>query len=264
MAPCGWTVEGCGCGGAAWDTYPQDVQDRAQALAATIMWAATGRRYGVCEVTVMPAGQCSRLPGPEDGYRTYPVGTPAGMGLLAPVIVQGQWYNRPGGGLCCTATGCEVVLQGPTTTGGIKAVSVDGEPVAADAYVVQNGDLLVRVDGECWPCCTKYTDPATAFTVTYDLGVPIPAALQAAFEELACELAKSCTGAACALPRTITRLSRQGVDVEVAELPVDTSGLVLTGLRTVDDVIRSLNPHQLVSAPLVLSPDTPQPRWSTP
>jgi hypothetical protein len=209
----------------------------------------------------MPAGRCAGGPDPDTSYRTYPVGG-FGGGLVSPVIDGGLWYNRPTGGTCCPGA-CEVALEGPTTTAGITSVTVGGDDVDADAYVVQDGYLLVRTDGGCWPCCTNFGNVATGFTVVYDVGLPIPAAVQAAFEELACETAKACVGGECKLPRTLSRLTRQGVDLEVAEIPTDVTGLILTGIRSVDDVIRADNPHQLTSAPLVLSPDMPLPRRVT-
>lgn len=260
MAPCGWTVGSCGCGN-SWNTHAPAAQARAQAVAGYIMWAATGRRFGLCEITVMPPGMCAGgAPDPDTEYRTYPVGA-AGGGLLAPVVDRGLWYNRPRGG-CCTG-GCEVALEGPTTTAGIVSVTVGGVVVDEDAYVVQDGYLLVRTDGACWPCCSNWSDPSAAFTVVYRIGEAIPAAVQAAFETLACELAKACAGSACALPRTVTRLTRQGVDVEMAELPTDPGGLIMTGLPSVDQVIRAVNPNQLAAPPMVLSPDTPRPRRVT-
>jgi hypothetical protein len=61
----------------------------------------------------------------------------------------------------------------------------------------------------------------------------------------------------------VTRLTRQGVDVEMAELPTDPGGLIMTGLPSVDQVIRAVNPNQLAAPPMVLSPDTPRPRRVT-
>lgn len=262
-SPCGWTVTSCGCG-KCWDGFSPSVQARAQSIAAYVMWAATGRRYGACEITVMPPGMWIGTPDPDTEYRTYPVGYGWGDGLLSPVIENGLWYNRArnGKGWCCPGA-CEIPLDGPTTTAQIAEVTVNGDVVDPDAYQVQNGDLLVRIDGGCWPCCNNYGNPSTGFTVTYSIGLPIPAAVQGAFELLACDVAKACIGGACALPRTITRLTRQGVDLEVAEIPTDPSGLILTGIPRVDDVIRADNPGQLFAPPLVLSPDMPRPRRIT-
>ena len=158
-----------------------------------IMWAATGRQYGLCEVTVQPSG---RRCAPEPLYQTFGLGS--AHGLLSPVIEGGQWYNRPGyggEGSCCTSTGCVVELAGPVLTENILSVTVGGEEVDPAGYVVFDGRLLTRVDGSCWPCCVNYADQAPpAFTVTYLLGEDIPAGVQSAFERLACETAKACRG----------------------------------------------------------------------
>jgi hypothetical protein len=261
MAPCGWTVTGCNCG-SEWGDYSPEVRARAQAIAAHVMWAATGRQYGPCQITVMPAGQCAGRPDPDTEYRTYPVGG-YGNGIVAPVIDNGLWFNRPRGA-CCNTSGCEVALDGPTRTSGIVSVTIGGDLVDEDAYVIQDAYLLVRVDGQCWPCCTNYRSPATAFTVVYEIGLVIPDAVQDAFETLACEVAKACAGGQCKLPRQITRLTRQGVDVEMVDLTPEPGGLLLTGLPDVDNIIRAENPNALMARPLVLSPDMPRPRRVTP
>lgn len=227
-----------------------------------IMWAATGRRYGPCTITVQPSAP-SR---PDPLYQTFPVGP--GNGLLSPVIEGGQWYNRPyigGEGTCCTSAHCEVALEGPTTKAQVTSVTVDGVVVDADSYVVMDGYLLVRTDGACWPACVNYRDQSpAAFTVTYGRGLAIPPAVQGAFERLACELAKACTGAACALPQRMTRLTRQGVEIELEQVDTDTpGGLLLTGIKDVDDVIRAVNPHRLTAPPVVMSLDLPAPRRLT-
>lgn len=262
MAPCGWTVVKCGCGTDCWTKYDPNVRTRAEATAALIMWAATGRQYGPCPIVVQPAGRCR----PEPLYRTYPV---PGGGLATPFVSGGQWYNGPyagdgDSGLCCTSNGCEVALDGPTTKALISAVTLGGVVLANTNYVVMDGYLLVRTDGSCWPCCTNFSSQSPpGFTVAYSIGLPIPPALQAAFERLACEMAKACNGGPCALPQRMTRLTRQGVDIEIEQVPVDERGMTLTGLKDVDDVILAVNPFRLTQAPAVLSPDLPPPRRLT-
>src|SRR5512143_940119 len=47
-APCGWTIDtGC-C--STWDTYSAQVQADATDYATTVMWSATGRQFGACQV----------------------------------------------------------------------------------------------------------------------------------------------------------------------------------------------------------------------
>jgi hypothetical protein len=52
--PCNWVLDMDTCG--TWGDYETEVQDAAKQAATTILWAATGRRYGLCEVTVRPYG----------------------------------------------------------------------------------------------------------------------------------------------------------------------------------------------------------------
>lgn len=252
--PCGWAVSGCPCGDDTWAGYSADVRSYAESVAAAIVWAGTGRRYGQCELTVEP---CVRL-ADEPLYVTYPVtGSP-----WAAYVESGQWYNACQPDTCSCAGRCEVALEGPTSTADVSAVTVAGVLVDPSAYVVYDGYLLTRIDGECWPTCRDYSNPDTAFTVTYLRGDPIPDHVQQALNRLACELAKSCTGGDCALPQRVRSLSRQGVDIEFGDL-VDADGRVSTGLADVDRVIAAENPHGLSQRPVVLSPDLPAPRWVT-
>lgn len=262
MSPCGWVVEDCGCG-SCWKSLSPAERTRAQDMAALIMWAATGRQFGLCEITVQPTG---RRCAPEPLYQTYGLGS--AHGLLSPVIDGGQWYNRPGyggDGSCCTDTGCEVELAGPVLKENVLEVTVAGAAVTADAYVVFDGRMLTRVDGSCWPCCVNFADQdPPGFTVTYLLGEEIPPGVQAGFERLACETAKACRGQACALPQRMTRLSRQGVDMEVEVVDRSiTPGRLLTGIKEVDDVILAVNPYGAAAPAAVLSPDMPLPRRLT-
>lgn len=265
MEPCGWVVNRCGCPGEqCWDNHLPAVRERAAALATGHMWAATGRRYGLCEITVQPCNPRSAPP----LYQTWPVDSFGGGGgdgdgaYLLPMIEGGTWYNRCGAGCSCRAR-CEVPIPGPTTTAHITQVTVAGETVAPGAYQVHDGHLLVRVDGQCWPTCVDYNrqDPPD-FTVTYTRGEPVPADVQAATEMLACEYARACTGGECRLPQRLSRLSRQGVEVTVAEF-TEWGDLVRTGISEVDRAIWAHNPHRLQGRPQVLSPDVPTPRVVT-
>jgi hypothetical protein len=144
-------------------------------------------------------------------------------------------------------------LDGPVAE--IVEVRVGGEVVAGDVYEVQNGHLLVRTDGGCWPTCGSVTSPY-GMTVTYLRGT-IPDAVQAAAEALACQYAKACTGAVCALPQRLASLSRQGVDFQVVEADPSGGDWWMTGIDLVDRVIAADNPNHLPARPQVLSLDVP-------
>ena len=254
--PCSWDVvvptEVC----SGWNDYPQTTKDMALWLSSTYLWAATGRQYGPCPVTVRPS-QANRA---EILYQTFPV-APGLSGLGVPgglFLFSGRWFNSGCSSACCGDSACAVVLRGPVTA--VEEVVVGEDVIPASAYrvdVTGGTYLLVRIDGQCWPVCQNFsTEPGEegSFEVTYDLGRTLPEALSIATAMLACEYAKSLNGGACKLPAKMTRLSRQGVEVEVSSPdPIDGR----TGIREVDDVIAALNPSRRQAPPLLLSPDIP-------
>jgi hypothetical protein len=265
---CGWTIDTCGCaGGTCWKDLAPDTRLRAAAYATGFMWAATGRRYGLCEITVLP---CNPSPTPRL-YQTFPrVGGGAGYDPFAlgagsedapagPVLISGTWFNRCGGGCTCNS-GCGVLLDGPVYS--ISAVHIDGVEVDPATYEVHDRALLMRLDG-CWPVCQVYGVEVPGFQVTYLRGNRIPDNVQYAAEALACEYAKFCTGAACGLPPRIVSLSRQGVDVTVAEVATTEGTKLRTGIAAVDDVIAAVNPHGRTQPGRVFSPDLPLERVVT-
>jgi len=256
--PCAWDVvvpsELC----SDWDAYPQTTKDTALWLASTWLWGATGRQYGVCPITVRP----SQNERGEIGYQTFGVipGTYGGLGMPGgPFLFGGRWFNAGCSSACCGGAGCAIVLRGPATY--VDEVVIGTETVPASAYridVSRGTWLLVRTDGDCWPTCQNFTADAGeegAFLVTYGYGREVPEALAIATALLACEWAKGLSGGACSLPARMTRLSRQGVEVEVA--PADPK-LGFTGMRFVDDVVSTLNPSNRKSPPILLSPDLPE------
>ena len=257
-APCGWTVTGCLCGTDKWSDYPAATQAYAESVAALVLWAATGRKYGQCEMTVRP---CIRPVEPL--YVDYPVET-TGLGpeYQTAYILDGEWHNSLCGPACSCGGCCEVELTGPTSTDAITSVTVDGVVIADTAYEINDGYLLVRTDGLCWPVCTGCCSADVPFEVVYSVGSPIPAALQAAYERYACEIARSCTGASCALPNRVRSITRQGIEVQLADV-TDGSGKIRTGIPDVDQVIVSLNPYGAVQQPGVWTPDLPAPRVVT-
>lgn len=253
MGACGWTVETCGCGD-CWTSHTPAVRERATALAVGHMWAATGRQYGLCEVTVVVCN-----PGTADPlYQTFGVvGGDPGAGPY--IDTAGAWRNRGCGGSCTCNAACQLELPAPVDS--IVEVVVASEAVDPDAYEVHNNTWLVRIDGACWPTCGSLT-PDYGMSVTYRRGTPIPADVQAATEQLACQFAAACSGGACSLPQRLVSLSRQGVDIQVAQAD-PTTGWWLTNIAFVDQVIGVHNPLHAAGRSEILSPDLPQHRLVT-
>lgn len=246
---CGWEGIDLGALGACtdWAQRPVAARNAALSLAVDYLWARTGRRFGVCPVTIEPRQGPNGAAPLYEAFPVLPGSAVSGEWPVGPFLFAGRWFNAGCGIACCGSRGCAVVLPGPVAD--VREVTVDGEAVPESAYrVIASGGayLLERLDGECWSC--------SGLSVTYGLGVPPPGSLVTAVALLACEYVKSLTGGECKLPARMTRLSRQGVDIEVDQVGGDTNS---TGIREVDDVIAALNPSGRQSPPLLLSPDLP-------
>lgn len=261
QVPCGWAAlipSSICC--TEWDDYSPELQVQAINYAALVLWAATGRRFGPCEMTVRPCGaMCNDCP---QGYYYDLYG-----GTWLPYIWNGEWHNCWCGSSWCTCDpACQVYLPGPVDE--IIEVRVNGEilPASGGAYFVLDQQFLVRVDTDaCWPLCTDqskaYGDP-DAFEVTYTRGIPIPEQLIAAAGVLACEYAKACVGSPCRLPGRVASISRQGVNINMVDVNILLAN-GLTGLAEVDQVIVSLNPYALKGRTRYYSPDLDIPRQIT-
>lgn len=244
-----------------WGDLPEPVRDTARQKAQDIIWAASGRRFGLCPVTVRP---CRRRCAPA------PPALWQGVGWY-PAVSGGRMVNVSTCGCastdsCSCGQECSVRLS-PGPVADIIEVVVDGQTVPDDAYQVLDSADLVRVDGGCWPQCQRFDVPGGAvgtWAVTYDYGIPVPAGGLAAAATLACELARSCTGAGrCRLPQRVQSITRDGVSMSFLD-PMEFLDKGRTGLPDVDQWLVAVNPHGLAEASRVLSPDLPgRPRQVT-
>lgn len=264
--PCSWAVEtGC-CD--QWETFDPATQQLAIAWSTYILWALSGRRYGPCSVILRP---CNPKCGQYGGYMTFPVGQPGSSGSgqpwMIPYVDNGIWRNCGCTGGCSCRAACEITLPGPVAA--VNNVMIDGVELDPAAYRLDSyrgRDVLVRIDGECWPDCQDMAldnDAVGAFAVTYSRGIAVPRAGQIAAGELACEFAKACAGAACTLPQNLASLSRNGVEVTVMD-PETLLDQGLTGIANVDLWIRAVNPGRLAAPPRVFSSDVPGERFVRP
>lgn len=252
MAACGWVVDD-------WSTTPcgasatAEEKAVAEQLAAACLWALSGRVFGVCTETVRPD------PAPAARPSTYEGG-----------VRHAGWWPRQmttgwasGGCGCtiacdCSADRLRVALPGPVQS--VTSVWVDGAELADTAYRVQDRRWLLRVDGGIWPRHQDLTvddHAAGAFTVTYQRGIPIPAAGRVALGDLACEFVKARKGdGKCAIPTRAQQISRQGVSIELID-PAALFDNGLTGVESVDRWLASINPGRRRAASRVYSPDGP-------
>lgn len=220
--------------------------------ASEALWAATAQRFGLCTETIRP---CRRDCGGSwpfaDSWWEWTGGT-----WPRPLLHDGAWYNitcGSCGGGCSCGTLEEALLPGPVYD--VLQVKVDGTPLATTAYRLDNGRLLVRVDGGRWPTCQELALPDTAvgtWSVTARFGEPVPILGQQAVGELACEMVRAMLGEDCRLPKNIQQLVRQGVTISFPEDSELVSRLYFGGL-----FIRAFNPAGLVARPQVYDVDGP-------
>ena len=178
-----WPLDDSCC--AEFSTYPQDVQDRAAALAGMTLRMLTANRVGGCPVTVRPCRQVCA------GYQPF-----YGGSAFAPVNWSGTWFNCTCGGDTC---GCGALcqLELPRPIGAVQEVKIDGVIVDPWTYRVDDGRWLIRLNGECWPDCQDLSLADTevgTFSVTYLNAIPVDSLGQYAGGVLACEFAKACSG----------------------------------------------------------------------
>jgi hypothetical protein len=243
-----------------WGDLDDDLLCRAIDLAWMTLRSLSGGLVGNCPVLVRPclSAPCSACSGV----------------MLQPRLVktgdcESCWTNAPacGGDGCSCGTLSEIVLPGQVAD--IWQVRIDGVALPVTAYRVDNGNRLVRTDGQSWPSCqymdrdVTSQDPAVALGtmgVWYVPGVRPSAAGLWAAGVLTCEFAKACSGGKCRLPSAVTSIARQGVTMEFS------TGMFpdgMTGIREVDAYLTSINPYAHRTPPKVWSPDMPAHRYTT-
>lgn len=258
MAICPWVVEDplcCDC----WNAADPAMKEAAITWATAVMYARTGRQFGVCPVTVRPCGfnRCA------DGALAW-FGAFWNGGLWTPYILDGVWYNCACPGLCSCEPRSQVQLDGPVAS--IIEVTIDGVVVDPDDYRVDNFQWLVAENGFMWPQCPDMNVSSGmigSFEVTYGKGVAPPADVLLATAVLACEFVKQCKGdSTCQLNSRVVAMSRQGTDFQFVPLD-DMIRMGLLGPNVVDQVIRNYNPNQLPFRPRVYSQANRHPRQTT-
>lgn len=245
--PCGWPLVGTdGCPDlVALDDEGALGPSRAdvEAMAVGWLWSWTGKRYGLCEVTLRPSrDDCA---GSTYLGRTGIPDPVAGSYGWHALTLSGGFVSRVGCGICDDRCGCtepvSIRLPGPIHQ--VNEVLVDGNVVDAADYRVDNGKRLVRQDGDGWPVCNDVGKPPTepgTWQVTYLQGVPVPEGGQVAAGVLACEMAKALAlSPDCRLPQRVQTITREGVTVGVLD-PFDGIGEGRTGIWLVDSWVASI------------------------
>ncbi|UBF41624.1 head-to-tail adaptor [Gordonia phage AnarQue] len=237
---CDWPVDD-----SCLTALPDDADDAAKALrqaaldmAVDVLWALSGRQFGVCPVVARP---CPERIG-DSIWRS-----------LGPVVMWNgdDWLNVGCGcaGRCNYSGPRKVHLPGPVVE--ITEVRIGGEVVPASEYTLE-GDRLYRRTG-AWPSqdlARPLGEPGT-WSVSYMRGLTPPAGVATLTGLLAKEFDAACSGGKCRLPRNVTQVSRQGVSYQVYD-PTSIYSAGKTGLPEVDMWLASVNPNHLMQRPVVL------------
>ncbi len=234
---------------------PQEILDSMILAASQFMWAATGRQFGTCTVTLRP--MCI------DECQAECVDSGYGFPWVPVHRADGAWVNLTCAQPNCTCEQlCEVPLPYPVCS--VDEVLINGEIIPDTEYSVVNFNKLIRskADG-CWPNCNNISLPTSepgtwSITVTY--GKPIPELVRLAAAEFACQLVKKALGRPCDLPQRIQSINRQGMSATFLD-PMEFMQQGMTGIFLVDLAIKTYNPHRLYKKPTVVSPDSIN-RWS--
>lgn len=231
---------------------PSDTAESFISMASTYLWHWTGRRFGLCPVTVRPCRGGGGRPSTYWGASSW-----------GPVLIGGSWLNVSCGRCqgACACDGASPVLRLPGPVASIAEVQIGSTVLSPEAYRVDNGSLLVRQDGQRWPAEQDLTAPQGAedtFSITYLYGDPVPEQGAVAVGVLACEMAKASLGdTSCQLPRRLQSIARQGISMTFLD-SMDDLDKGRTGLWLVDSWVASvMNPRV---GGRVYSPDIPRPR----
>lgn len=227
--------------------------------ATHVLWALSGRRFGVCEVTLRP---CRR--DCQGGAFYDDFGPPwAASYWPQPALIGGLWFNLGCGGCAgdcsCTAVS-EVLLPAPVYQ--VTEVLIDGTPLVTGAYRLDNNRILVRTDGDEWPACNDLNlddDQPGTWSITAQYGEPIPDSARLAMGELACEIIRAATGGDCRLPIGVQQLIRQGVTISFPDVG-ELFERGRTGLYLTDLFIATWNPSYLRTRSRVYRVDRPEVR----
>lgn len=222
----------------------------AEDIAVGILWALSGRQFGICHTVVRP---CADEHQPLRG--TW---GPVGTGFFAWAILDdfsGDILDDIGcHGRCLISSPQAVHLPGPVyqdTTGDYPiVVQIHDYVLDLDEYSVE-GDVLHRRH-EIWPRqnLAKPLGEHQTWSVSYWRGSPPPAGAARFAGILAKEIILAGTGGKCRLPGTVTHISRGGVSYEIDPRRIYDTGK--TGIAEIDLWLAAINPHAMQQAPSVI------------
>jgi hypothetical protein len=256
-APCTWPIDRCMLPPLP-DPLEPDYSEAlgwqlaAEDVAVRILWALSGRQFGICQTMVRP---CADEHQPLRG-RWGPVG----VGYIAWMVLD-DWGDMDDAdswichGRCLISSPQAVHLPGPVyqdATGNYPiVVQIHDYVLDPNDYTVE-GDVLHR-RWEHWPR-QNFARPLgehNTWSVTYWRGTPPPAGAARFAGIMTKEIMLAGSGGKCRLPATVTSMSRAGVSYGVFN-PQQIYDTGKTGIPEIDVWLASINPHHLLQAPSVI------------
>lgn len=225
-------------------------------VATEVLYALSGRRFGLCTVTLRP---CRRVCYGDTWPGMWTEFTSA-LGGLTSALIGGLWYNLCGAS-CASGCSCapisEVVFPRPIHD--VINVRVDGVTLVKDVdYRLDDFRRLVRLGGHTWPWCNDLNLADTqvgTWSVTARLGEDVPPLGSVALGVLATELTKLLMcDVTCALPQPVQSIARQGVNITFLD-PNEVFASGRTGLYVPDLFIQTYNPAGLARSARVYDVD---------
>lgn len=223
-------------------------QSAAEDLAVSVLFALSGRQYGVCDAKVRPCVMDDPW-GPSNRYARYAGGVTSYL-----LSWEGDhWVNW---GCGCRTERCrltgprQIHLPGPVQS--VDAVTIAGVVQDSSTYVLEDNVLYRK--GGIWPRQDLGRPLGEPFTwsVDYQKGIPVPSGVDKLTGQLAQEFLYAVSGNnKCRLPRNVTAVARNGVTYMVYDpATFYTSGK--TGLAEIDMWLAAVNPNHIMAAPSVI------------
>jgi hypothetical protein len=248
-------------------TIPDGWAAQMAAVASEVLYVRSRRQFtGTCgPVTIRPLAR------PPDSDSRY-----GGRGIPAGYLTAGQYGSVWGVG----GTGAVQyygTVNPPTIDLGaypvqeVTEVIINGVVIPPDEYQLQDYRQLVRVRTSAsaeptemwgWPIFQVLDLPLTevgTFGVTYTYGVAPPVSGFNAACALGKQLVLNALGEDNCLPQRVTRVSRQGVSVDVTDVQ-DFLAKGRVGIFEIDLFLDTYNPTGQRMKSLVWSPDLGRPR----
>lgn len=129
---------------------------------------------------------------------------------------------------------------------------IEDEVVDESEYTIEDG-VLLRAGGKPWPFqdLTRPMGECGTWSVTYWQGVMPPRGVGRLVGLLALEFIRAAAGdGKCRLPKSVTRVARQGVSYEIDPTTLYAAGK--TGIPEIDTWLMAVNPNHIMQAPSVL------------